>query len=65
MVSDPNLFEPGRTGAVRGRFGGESRGWSAQMTASKNPLAALLSVGAVLGVGAGLLAAAALSPKRR
>ena len=65
VENDPNLFEPGRTAAAHGRFGGESRGWSAQMAASKNPVAALLSAGAVLGLGAGLLAAAALTPRRR
>ena len=62
--SDPNLFAPGRTAAARGRFGAESRGFSVQMAAAKNPLAALLSAGAVLGLGAGLMAMAALSGPR-
>ena len=62
--SEPNLFQPGRTGGARGRFGGESRGWSAQMAASKNPVEALLSAGGALSLGAGLLAAAALTSRR-
>lgn len=66
VVTDPNLFSPGTTASVRGRFGAESRGWSAQMAASKNPAATVLTLGAVLGLGAGLMAMAALSrPGRR
>lgn len=65
VVTDPNLFAPGGTAATRGRFGAESRGFSMQMMASRNPLASVLAAGAALGLGAGLVAMAALSRPRR
>ena len=48
VVSDPNLFHAGQTGAVRGRFGAESRGFSLQMAASRNRGAVALGIGLVV-----------------